>query len=254
MKTNEIPANALKTLLHEKKTVTMTELKSTLNTTVNMTIFRKLKELSYITSYSHSGKYYTLAEIPDFDEQGIWQHNSAMFSIHGNLKKTVQFFIENSKSGYTVKELKEILKIEVKEPLLNLNRQKLIYRKKLQGCYVYFSINIQTKKKQLLHRNKQQPKYEMQINQFVANKLSDKIIHAIFVFFSTLNEKQQRLFAGLESFKYGHGGDKKVASLFGMDPHTVAKGRSEIVAEKLDMDRIRKKGAGRIPSEKKARK
>ncbi|HPG30463.1 MAG TPA: hypothetical protein PLQ81_06720 [bacterium] len=39
---------------------------------MKMTIFRKLKELSYITSYSHAGKYYTLNEIAKYNENGIW--------------------------------------------------------------------------------------------------------------------------------------------------------------------------------------
>ncbi len=36
------------------------------------TPFRKLKELPYRTSYSHRGGYYTLAELIDFDEHGLW--------------------------------------------------------------------------------------------------------------------------------------------------------------------------------------
>jgi len=58
----------------------------------------------------------------------------------------------------------------------------------------------------------------------------------------------------LESLKIGYGGDKHVASLLGMDPHTVAKGRSEILAGNIDIQRIRKTGAGQIPIEKKVRK
>jgi hypothetical protein len=41
-----------------------------------------------------------------------------------------------------------------------------------------------------------------------------------FLFCSMLNEKQRRLYAGLESFKLGHGGDAHIASISGMNPHS----------------------------------
>jgi hypothetical protein len=43
--------------------------------------------------------------------------------------------------------------------------------------------------------------------------LSDELKAAIILFFSLLDEKQRRLFAGLESAKMGHGGDYKMATL-----------------------------------------
>jgi len=53
------------------------------------------------------------------------------------------------------------------------------------------------------------------------------------LFLSLLDEKQQRLFAGLESIKLGYGGDKKIAHLFGLDMHNVAKGRKELDSHKF---------------------
>jgi hypothetical protein len=37
-----------------------------------LTVFRKLKELGYRTSYSHRGRFYTLDRIARFDRQGLW--------------------------------------------------------------------------------------------------------------------------------------------------------------------------------------
>ena len=42
-----------------------------MGTEADISVFRKLKELSYRTSYSHRGSFYTLAEIADFDERGL---------------------------------------------------------------------------------------------------------------------------------------------------------------------------------------
>jgi hypothetical protein len=55
----------------------------------------------------------------------------------------------------------------------------------------------------------------------------------------------------LEACKLGHGGDQAIADLLGMDPHTVAKGRRELLGGDVSPDRIRAAGAGRKPQEKK---
>lgn len=74
------------------------------------------------------------------------------------------------------------------------------------------------------------------------------------LFFSLLDERQRRLYAGLESQKFGHGGDRKIAELLGLDVHTVAKGRREVLAGKeVDPDRVRRQGGGRKAVEKKRR-
>ena len=72
---------------------TLEELKRALGTTSTMTVFRKLKALGYRTSYSHRGKYYTLGEIPRFDEQGLWSHRGVGFFRHGNPLDTAQYFV-----------------------------------------------------------------------------------------------------------------------------------------------------------------
>lgn len=245
-------AKTIKTLFRSKKIATMHELQSVLKTDVNMTVYRKLKELSYITSYSDSGKYYTLSDIPKFDDNGLWTYDSVMFSIHGNLQQTVKAFVDNSNGGYTANELKTILKVEVKEPLLIIFRKNQIFREKISGLYVYFTKELRKRKNQLLKRN--EPKIEIQAESHIGDTPTEKVKSAIWKFFSILDEKQRRLFAGLESIKIGYGGDKKVASFLNMDPHTVAKGRTELLEQRIEMDRMRKKGGGRIPVEKKARK
>ena len=74
------------------------------------------------------------------------------------------------------------------------------------------------------------------------------------LFVRLLDEKQRRLYAGLESIKLGHGGDQKIARLFGMDMHTVAKGRKELWGGEIETDRVRRVGGGRKFLEKKRRK
>ena len=61
------------------------------------------------------------------------------------------------------------------------------------------------------------------------------------------NEKQQRILSGCISKAYGYGGDKIVASAFGLDPRTVSSGRTSLEKGNLDIsqERIRQEGGGR---------
>jgi Rhodopirellula transposase DDE domain len=66
---------------------------------------------------------------------------------------------------------------------------------------------------------------------------------------STLDERQQRLYAGLESQQLGYGGDRQISLITGLSIHTIAKGRREL-AQLLPTSRIRRPGAGRPVIEK----
>lgn len=82
--------------------------------------------------------------------------------------------------------------------------------------------------------------------------MPDELRAAIVLFFSLLDEKQRRLYAGLEALKTGRGGDGRIAELLGLDDGTVARGRRELLAQDVEVERIRRTGAGRKPVEKNA--
>ena len=83
---------------------------------------------------------------------------------------------------------------------------------------------------------------------------TDEAKAAIILFMSTLDEKQRRQYAGLESMLIGRGGDRRLAEMTGLDVHTIAKGRKELEQHDLDLERVRRPGAGRKPVEKKRRR
>ena len=58
-----------------------------------------------------------------------------------------------------------------------------------------------------------------------ADLIPEELRAAIVLFASLLDERQRRLFAGLEALKCGWGGDRRIARLLGIDPSTVASGR-----------------------------
>jgi hypothetical protein len=71
------------------------------------------------------------------------------------------------------------------------------------------------------------------------------------LFYGLLDEQQRRLYAGLESLEWGHGGDQRMARLFGLDAETVARGRRELLSGPVLPERVRRVGGGRPRVEKK---
>ena len=224
----------------------MKQLKDALGTSVEMTIYRKLRQLSSLTSYSHQGKYYTLHELTDFDSFGLWQFDVARFSKHGTLLKTAQALVEKSDKGYSLAELRSRVGVEVKETLLLLQKQHRVYREEIDGRYVYFSVDPQRRAQQhLLRLEEKRP-----LRTAERDVLAHEVRAAIILFFSLLDERQRRLYAGLESLRFGRGGDSVISNLLHIDNHTVARGRRELIERDIEVDRIRKKGGGRPPIKK----
>ena len=79
----------------------------------------------------------------------------------------------------------------------------------------------------------------------------DELKAAIILFYSLLDEQQRRLYAGLESLKLGHGGDRQLAEFLHLDTHTVARGRQQLLDQDVAFARVRKLGGGRQRTEKK---
>ena len=242
--------DVLRTLLNKRMIATLDDLKQALGTSSTMTVYRKLKKLEYRTSYSHRGKYYTLAEIPVFDDRGLWSYSAVWFSRYGNLLETSHAFVEGAQAGYTVAELESVLHVEVKQPLLKLQRQRRIERETIGGVYVYLSRDKGRNRNQRLLREQREAASEIGHSPPV-QALSEELKAAIILFFSLLDEKQRRLYAGLESHKLGHGGDRKIAELLGVDVHTVSRGRQELFVGQVQREGVRKRGGGRRRAEKK---
>ena len=133
------PANDLRQLFRVHSILTLDELKSALGTQVAMTVFRKLRPLAYLSSYSHRGKYYTLNEIARFDQFGLWSHHQVRFSRHRTLINTCAVLVADSEAGYSADELEHLLHVQVKDPLRKLALQGRIRRSKVGLRWVHFS-------------------------------------------------------------------------------------------------------------------
>jgi hypothetical protein len=242
-------ANVLRQFLRRNRIATLPQLKQLLGTEADITVFRKLKELSYRTSYSHRGSFYTLDEIADFDGLGLWSFDSVWFSRHGTLVATAENCVTQSRSGYFASELEEILHVPVKEPLLQLVTQNRIARHTISGVYLHCAGDSRTRQHQLRARQALLDESAATFASTPPGNVSDELRAAIVLFGSLLDEQQRRLYAGLESLQLGN--DRQIAELLGLDPHTVAKGRRQLLAQDVEADRVRAVGGGRKPVEKK---
>lgn len=245
MRTTIFLGKTLCQYLQKRRLATMGELKKALGTAVDGTVFRKLKTLGYHTSYSHRGRYYVLAEAARFDRRGLWSYHGVRFSRFGTLQETARQFIAQATRGYTARALRDELLLEVKAALLKLVRRQQIDREKIAGRYVYVSPEPQRRREQLLACQEQAPVQWQELAKGEDGILAHELKAAIVLFVSLLDEQQRRLWAGLESLRLGYGGDQTIASLLGIDPHTVACGRRQLLQRDVKLQRIRDVGAGR---------
>jgi hypothetical protein len=128
---------------------------------------------------------------------------------------------------------------------MRLVEQDRIARQTVSGLYLYCASNPRTRQQQLQARQVLRESAAAES----ADTASDELRAAIVLFASLLDEQQRRLYAGLESLQLG--GDRQIADLLHLDPHTVAKGRRQLLAQDVEVGRVRGVGGGRKATEKK---
>jgi len=229
----------------------MPELLAALGTESRRTVFRKLRELECLTSYSHRGAHHALPGAARFDEHGLWRCGAVCFSVHGTLLEAAAAAVEAGEVGYFADELDTRLHVDTKNALRKLVADDRLTREKVAGRFLYCAVDPKTRRRQMLGRR------ALLAEPGAAKPLPDsahmsaELQAAIVLFFSLLDEQQRRLYAGLEALKTGRGGDTRIAALLGMDAGTVARGRRELLDHDIEVGRVRRRGGGRKSVEKK---
>ena len=250
MRTISFDPQLLRKHLLRHKIATLPELKQVLGTSASLTVFRKLKLLDYLSSYTHRGRYYSLREIARFDDVGLWSYDAVWFSRYGTLVTTVESFVHQAPGGWFADELADALHVEVQDPLHDLVVSGHLRRSDVAGRFLYTSADSRQSREQI--RARQTARAVPLVADASALPVSpDELKAAILLFYSLLDEQQRRLFAGLESMKLGHGGDAILAEFLGLDAHTVARGRQQLLDRNVSPGRTRRSGGGRKPVEKK---
>ena len=108
----------------------------------------KLKFWKTYTSYNQNGRYYTLPEVPHFDNNGLWRYKNIAFSKHGNLKKTIIHLVKVSPAGLSGRELGELLGLSPQSFMHHFSKCPGIRREKHDGVFVYFTADDDLYKRQ----------------------------------------------------------------------------------------------------------
>jgi len=137
--------------IRKSKVVKMKQLVENLECSV-WTLFDKLREYGYYTSYNFNGQYITLKEIPLFDDNGIWEYKQARFSKWRNVEETICHIVDKSPAGLTPIEITEILQIRTHNQLLKCRRKGLLISKRYGRSQVYYSVYEETQKHQMKER------------------------------------------------------------------------------------------------------
>ena len=128
--------------------------------------------------------------------------------------------------------------VAAKDALRQLAQRGRLYRREWEGRYLYCAHERGRRQQQWAARQAQQ-------------RPEDDLQAAIVLFYGLLDEQQRRLYAGLESLEWGHGGDQQMAQLLGLDVDTVARGRAQLLSGQVLQGRVRRVGGGRPRAEKK---
>ena len=162
--------------------------------------------------------------------------------------------VEAAERGYFVDELDNLLHVGSKDALRKLVRDARLSREQVAGQFLYCAADCERRRQQLLTRRTllAEPGAAGPLPE--AAIMPEELRAAIVLFFSLLDEKQRRVYAGLEALKSGRGGDARIAELLGLDLGTVARGRRELLEQDVEVERVRKVGGGRKALEKKRRK
>jgi hypothetical protein len=159
--------NALRSFFRKHSIAEISELFHLLETRSRMSVFRRLKAIGYRSSFNHAGRYYTLVDVPRFDQWGLWFHRNVGFSRTGTLKATVVELVEGSTTGMTPKELLAVLKLPLANTLYNtlheLRQGARIRRQALAGYHIYLSADPGRADEQLLKR-RQRTSMEMPVS------------------------------------------------------------------------------------------
>ena len=249
MRTPKYSADSLADLLQRQTVATLPQLMQALGSPSQRTAVRLLHELPHHTSYSHNGRFYVLASRPDFDAHGLWSFRGVRFSAHGNLLQTLAALVQDAAAGYRVEELDALLQVRTGEALGKLARRGHVAREQRAGHYWYAAPENARRDRQRTARQAWQQLEALPVGNAPAR---GDLGAALQAFVGTLDERQRRWFAGLESLRCGHGGDRRAAALLGMHPATVARGRRELAADEALPGRVRRPGGGRQALEKKS--
>ena len=142
MPTQKLPSERLKSLLHRRKCWMLAQLAQTLGYSP-FSVRPFLKQIGYFRSYTENGKWYTLRDTPQFDQDGLWHHKGIGFSKHVSLTATIAHLVGRSPAGLSASELAQKLQHPCNPVLTHLYQDGLLGRVKVAGQFRYLAKELQ---------------------------------------------------------------------------------------------------------------
>jgi hypothetical protein len=159
--------------------------------------------------------------------------------------ETIVSLVEHSPQGYFASELHALLRVRIHNALAHLYAVHRLRREQYAHEYLYLSTTRGAD--QMGQRDEA---IEQAQRKAAPDVEPDALRGNMRLLLSVLNEKQRRLYLGLESIRLGPGGDAKISRITGVNVKTIALGRRQLQAGDITSERIRAVGGGR-PSIKK---
>ncbi|MBC8218835.1 MAG: hypothetical protein H8E73_10255 [Planctomycetes bacterium] len=119
-----------------------------------MTVWRNLKTVGYYTSFSHNARYWTLADTPRFDKDGLWFYREIGFSVYRTLSRATSQMIHQSTMGMTPNELSERLRVRVQNQLHDAFLRGDVHRVAWGRTQLYLSVDPEVQTQQVQRRQK----------------------------------------------------------------------------------------------------
>jgi hypothetical protein len=137
--------------LRKKKMLSLKDLCKTASC-CSMTVWRNLKTVGYYTSFSHNARYWTLADTPRFDKDGLWFCRDVGFSEHGTLPRMIPRLVNKAVMGMTPREVSQRLRVRVQNQLHDAFVQGHIHRVSWGRTQLYVSADPKVQTQQLQRR------------------------------------------------------------------------------------------------------
>lgn len=148
MQVRDKPLAQLEKLFSQEKCWRIDELHQSINYSI-ISIRGFLKQVGYFSSFTHNSKWYTLSSIPAFDKNGLWFYEAIGFSKHGNLKKSILYFINKSPKGLSAKQLAELLLTPCHAVLNHMFKSGYINRFRGKADFIYLCAHPEKNRRQL---------------------------------------------------------------------------------------------------------
>ena len=153
--------------LRARRVLTLDAIRQVLGDVSIATAFRRLARITYRSSYNFNGRYYSLHEEAKYDRYGLWAYEKIRFSRDGNLTATVRRLVRESVSGYTQRELQQLLGVRVQNVAAALLKRSELARERIGETFVYLHSSRAAFRQQSKQR-RQRPAEELLGEQQVA--------------------------------------------------------------------------------------